>query len=107
MASKQQHIAFNQQVIAILESIGAEQLPDKSTYQFYIETKAGIMELALKEPGEQAGHFSIYCIFLNIKQAKQYLNEDDHFNRHTGKWIWHSIFPNMANLFGTALLNLT
>ena len=89
MATKKQQSEFNKNVIDYITGIGAVEIHNANVYGYELNTKAGILLIALDEP-ERSEVFSIYCRFEDEKKAFEVLGDDERLNSYTGKWNFHN-----------------
>lgn len=89
MASKKQHELFNKRFYKLMDKLGATK-PGKYSYQYTLNTKAGLLYLNVHEP-EKSEVFSIYCLFEEPGRAKATIqaHELDRLNSYSGKWNYH------------------
>lgn len=96
MASVKQLNAFNKRVIKTIVELGAKPYPvttsPGSTFHwYYIDTKAGKLDITLHEETSSSKIYSIFCCFDDPKKAAEVLSEGNklNLNHHSGKWNFH------------------
>lgn len=64
-----------------LKALGFTYSEDEGFYPWYIDTKAGPLQVAIMDDW-------LACVFADVQAAKSILGSDMRLNVHSGKWNW-------------------
>ena len=108
MASVKMLTAFNKKVIKAIIELGAKPYPNQSFCdQYFIETKAGKLDITLHREDKPSKIYSIFCRFEDPKKATEVLTpyNASNLNKYSGKWNYH--MSNDKELFAQFIECLT
>jgi len=94
MASLKMLTAFNKRVIKAITKLGAKPYPNQGfSHWYFIETKAGKLDITLFKEDKPSGIYSIFCRFDDVDKAKEVLTpwNQSNLNKHSGKWNYHRV----------------
>lgn len=107
MASVKMLEAFNKKVVKAIVKLGAKPYKEQGhAHRYFIETKAGKLDISLHKEDKPSKIFSIFCCFDDPKKAVEVLSPSnaDNLNKHSGKWNYH--FRGADGCFDTFMYSL-